>query len=115
MESAAQVTQDHDPVASPPPSPSATNQPTTLTDITPGLGSLAALCAMARFQQVAANPATLAHQLGLPEHYCIDTNDLLRAAQHVGLKARLVRAKPERLALMRSEGASKSPQKTPAT
>lgn len=82
------------------------------TDSTPGHSQLAALCAIARFHQVAADPASLAHQLGLPDHASVDTADLLRAAQHLGLKARLVRTKPERLALtplpalalMRSEG-----------
>lgn len=81
------------------PSPHTSDQSTPPTDSTPRHGQLAALCAIARFHQVAADPATLAHQLGLPEHSSVDTNDLLRAAQHLGLKARLVRTKPERLAL----------------
>ena len=112
IDGAAQDAQDNDPVASPPPSHPAGHQPPTSTDSPPSLGPLAALCAIARFHQVAADPATLAHQLGLPEHSSVDTHDLLRAAQHLGLKARLVRTKPERLALtplpalalMRSEG-----------
>lgn len=87
-----------------PPSPHISDQSTRPTDSTPGHGQLAALCAIARFHQVAADPATLAHQLGLPDHSSIDTHDLLRAAQHLGLKARLVRTTPERLALMRTEG-----------
>ncbi|MFI0546060.1 MAG: type I secretion system permease/ATPase, partial [Brachymonas sp.] len=68
-------------------------------DSTPGHGQLAALCAIARFHQVAADPATLAHQLGLSDHSSIDTDDLLRAAQHLGLKAKLSRSTPQRLAL----------------
>jgi hypothetical protein len=51
--------------------------------------SLHALCASARFHQVAANPATLAHQLGLQPSEAITTSDLLRAAEHLGLKAKV--------------------------
>lgn len=65
----------------------------------PGLAALAALCAIARFHQVAADPATLAHQLGLTASSAITTQDLLRAAHQLGLKARLTTTSPERLAL----------------
>lgn len=54
---------------------------------------------MARFHQIAADPATLAHQLGLSSSDPLTTDDLLRAAQHLGLKAKLSRSTPERLAL----------------
>ena len=94
---AAQPAQNHNPVE---PSPHTGDQSTLPTNSTPGIGSLAALCAIARFHQVAAEPANLAHQLGLPDHSTLDTDDLLRAAQHLGLKARLVRTTPERLALI---------------
>ncbi len=67
----------------------------------PGGGpSLAALCAVARFHQVAADPDTLAHQLGLSPGTQASTDDLLRAARHLGLKAKLVRTSTDRLALL---------------
>ncbi|MEO8024566.1 ABC transporter transmembrane domain-containing protein, partial [Polaromonas sp.] len=63
------------------------------------LHELAALCAIARFHQVAADPATLAHQLGLSDSESVSVEDLLRAAKFLGLKAKLSHSKPERLAL----------------
>lgn len=63
------------------------------------LAPLAALCTVARFHQVAADPATLAHQLGLSDSDQLTTSDVLRAAQHLGLKAKLVRTSIERLGL----------------
>ncbi len=64
-----------------------------------GLAALGALCAIARFHQVAADPATLAHQLGLSGSDAVSTDDLLRAAKHLNLKAKLVTTPLERLAL----------------
>ncbi len=61
--------------------------------------SLAALCAIARLHQVAADPATLAHQLGLAPKDPVTTQDLLRAAQHIGLKAKRSKTTLDRLAL----------------
>ena len=61
--------------------------------------ALTALCAIARFHQVAADPATLAHQLGWSSDQQPSTTDLLHAAQHLGLKARLSRSSMDRLAL----------------
>lgn len=63
------------------------------------LAPLAALCAIARFHQVAADPATLAHQLGLSGSDQLTTSDVLCAAQHLGLKAKLTRTTVERLSL----------------
>ncbi|MEO8119134.1 MAG: type I secretion system permease/ATPase [Rhodoferax sp.] len=63
------------------------------------MAPLAALCAVARLHQVAADPATLAHQLGLTANDKLSPADVLRAAQHLGLKAKLVRTRVERLAL----------------
>ena len=63
------------------------------------LASLAALCAIARFHQVAADPANLAHQLGLSPNAIVTTQDLLQAAKHLGLKAKLSVTTSERLAL----------------
>lgn len=40
------------------------------------LAPLAALCAIARFHQVAADPATLAHQLGLSPTQILNAADL---------------------------------------
>ncbi len=58
---------------------------------------LPALCALARFHQVAADPQTLAHQLGLSPHQPGRPQDLLLAAKHLGLKAKWTRVQPERL------------------
>jgi subfamily B ATP-binding cassette protein HlyB/CyaB len=52
---------------------------------------------LARFHQVAADPQTLAHQLGLSAHQAAAPADLLLAAKQLGLKARWVRVLPERL------------------
>lgn len=54
----------------------------------PADGGLLALCAVARFHQVAADPAALAHQLGLSASQPATTEDLLAAANRLGLKAR---------------------------
>ncbi len=63
-----------------------------------GADPLAALCVIARLHQVAAEPAALAHQLGLAPSERAGTDDVLRGARHLGLKARLVRTSVERLA-----------------
>ncbi|WP_343628734.1 type I secretion system permease/ATPase [Roseateles sp.] len=57
----------------------------------------AALCLVAAFHEIAAEPAALAHQLGLGPHDPVTPEDLLRAARLLGLKARLLRADPARL------------------
>lgn len=59
--------------------------------------ALVALCAIARLHQVAADPAALAHRLGLSTSEPVGTDDLLRAARLLDLKARRVRSRPERL------------------
>ena len=61
--------------------------------------SLAALCTIARLHHIAADPATLAHQLGLAPTEAVSHVDLLRAAKHLGLKAKRVSTLRERLAL----------------
>lgn len=63
------------------------------------LGPLRALCAIGRLHHVAADPATLAHQLHLSTHEALVPGDLVRAARHLGLKARLSRTTADRLAL----------------
>ncbi len=60
---------------------------------------LQALCAVARFHQIAADPANLAHQLGLAPSAEVSTQDLLRAAKHLGLKAKLSQTTADRLTL----------------
>ena len=65
----------------------------------PGAAALAALCAIARLHHVAADPATLAHQLGLSSGEPWTVDDLLHAAKHLGLKAKRSNTTVERLAL----------------
>jgi ATP-binding cassette, subfamily B, bacterial HlyB/CyaB len=65
----------------------------------PSAGSLAALCMIARFHQIAADPATLAHQMGLQSSDIICADDLLRAAKHLGLKAKCSKTSLDRLGL----------------
>ena len=72
---------------------------TAQLDAAQGLPALAALCVLARFHQIAADPATLAHQLGLQPSETTSTEDLLRAAKHLGLKAKLSRTTTDRLPL----------------
>jgi len=63
-----------------------------------GDDGLLALCAIARLHQVAADPASLAHQLGLAPSQPVRVDDLLRAARHLGLRARLIHTSADRLA-----------------
>jgi len=72
--------------------------PAQSTPETCAADGLAALCLAARLYQVPADPAHLAHQMGLPAHAVPDTGDLLRAARHLGLQARLTRTTVQRLA-----------------
>lgn len=69
------------------------------TTATSDCTSLAALCAIARFHQIAADPINLAHQLGLAASAQATVTDLLRAAKHLGLKAKLITTTADRLAL----------------
>ena len=64
------------------------------------LSALAALCALARFHQVTADPATLAHQLNLTPNQALTVDDLLLAAKHLGLKAKRSRSTIDRLGLL---------------
>jgi subfamily B ATP-binding cassette protein HlyB/CyaB len=61
--------------------------------------ALPALCALARLHHVAADPASLRHRLGLAPSEPLRIQDLLRAAQLLGLKARRIRTHPDRLTL----------------
>ncbi|WP_354441181.1 type I secretion system permease/ATPase [Ottowia thiooxydans] len=58
-----------------------------------------ALCSLARLHQTAVDPATLAHQMGLQPGEAASQEDLLRAAKHLGLKAKLSRSSVQRLSL----------------
>ena len=69
--------------------------PSPKGDTTP----LLALCTIARLHHIAADPATLAHQLGYSPSDAIGTTELLHAAKHLGLKAKLSRSTAERLPL----------------
>nr|WP_240787182.1 type I secretion system permease/ATPase [Ramlibacter rhizophilus] len=57
-----------------------------------------ALCAVARFHHVAGDPVSLAHQLALPPRELPPAQDMVRAARHLGLRARRVRMEPAALA-----------------
>jgi subfamily B ATP-binding cassette protein HlyB/CyaB len=63
------------------------------------LRTLEALCALARFHQIAADPANLRHQLGLQASEEVGAEELLRAAKHLGLKAKRSATTAARLAL----------------
>lgn len=59
--------------------------------------ALAALCTLARYHEIAADPETLAYQLGLAPHDVVDTPLQIRAAKQLGFQAKLCRIAPERL------------------
>src|SRR5271169_1008925 len=61
---------------------------------------LRALCGIAAFYRIGADPVQLARELALGDRQA-DESDLIRAARVVGLKARLVsKVTPERLAAL---------------
>ncbi len=57
------------------------------------------LCLIARLHHITADPATLAHQLGISPHEPVDADQLLAAARKIGLKASNVQVKPQRLSM----------------
>jgi subfamily B ATP-binding cassette protein HlyB/CyaB len=61
--------------------------------------ALSALCLIARLHQVATEPAALLHQLGKSPSEPLTPQDLLLAAKHLGLKAKLSPTTLERLSL----------------
>ena len=61
---------------------------------------LQALCVLARLHHVAADPAQLRHGLGLSPSEAFGTADLLRAAAHIGLNAKLSTSSAARLPLL---------------
>lgn len=66
---------------------------------TPVHAALQLLCTLARFHQIAADASLLSHQLGLESSEVVDTATLLRAAKHLGLKAKSSRTTLDRLSL----------------
>jgi ATP-binding cassette, subfamily B, bacterial HlyB/CyaB len=62
--------------------------------------ALTALCTLARLHQIAADPAHLAHQMGWAGSHVPSSQDVLLAARHVGLKAKITRSSLERLPLL---------------
>ena len=58
---------------------------------------LQALCVVARLHHIAADPAHVAHQMGWPPSHQPTPQDLLLAARHLGLKAKLTRSTADRL------------------
>ncbi len=91
-------------VAGAQPRPDGVHAPEVLAPINalaapPAPKALQALCLIARLHHIAAEPAHLAHQLGWPPSHTPSTDDLLLAAKHLGLKAKLSRSPIDRLNL----------------
>jgi ATP-binding cassette, subfamily B, bacterial HlyB/CyaB len=61
--------------------------------------ALQALCLIARLHHIAAEPSHLAHQLGWPPSHQPEVDDLLTAAKHLGLKAKLSRSSADRMSI----------------
>jgi subfamily B ATP-binding cassette protein HlyB/CyaB len=61
--------------------------------------ALQALALVARLHHVAADPAALLHQLGKAPSEALGADDILLAAQHLGLRAKRSRSSVERLPL----------------
>jgi len=71
--------------------------PAVVAPVSEDAHPLAMLCLLARLHHIAAEPAALAHQLGIPPSEAISDTDLLRAAKHLGLKSKVSRTSPDRL------------------
>ncbi len=61
--------------------------------------NLRALCLLARLHHISATPDLLAHELGLSPSAEASDTELLLAAKHIGLKAKLSRTTGERLSM----------------
>ncbi len=61
--------------------------------------SLQALSLLARLHHIAADPGLLAHELGLAPSTEASDAELLLAAKHLGLKAKISRTSGDRLSL----------------
>src|SRR6218665_1584857 len=62
--------------------------------------SISALVLIARLHHVAAEPAAVRHSLGLGDSDAVSRQELLLAARHLGLKAKLICSTGERLAVV---------------
>lgn len=62
--------------------------------------AITALCLLARLHHVPAQPSALLHVLGKGVHEPVGREDVLLAAEHLGLKAKLHRSDVSRLALL---------------
>ena len=58
---------------------------------------LIALCTLARLHHISTDPENLGHQLNIPSSKQATTQELLLAAKHIGLKAKLTRCSVDRL------------------
>lgn len=59
--------------------------------------ALSALCVVARFHQIAADPHSLAHRLGIRPSESVALEQVIGAARHLGLNAKLVATTADRL------------------
>ncbi|MDH0867313.1 type I secretion system permease/ATPase [Mitsuaria sp. GD03876] len=75
-----------------------TPSPSPAPDSPPAAHPFDALCLVAAFHEIAAEPAALAHQLGLGPHDAAGPDEQLRAARLLGLHARRLPVRFERLA-----------------
>jgi subfamily B ATP-binding cassette protein HlyB/CyaB len=66
----------------------------------PTVDALQALCLIARLHQIAADSASLRHQLGKSPSELLSSDDLLLAAKNIGLKAKLSDSTTDRLSLV---------------
>jgi subfamily B ATP-binding cassette protein HlyB/CyaB len=62
--------------------------------------ALAALCLVARLHHIAAEPASLRHALGWTPSESLDSDHLVLAARHLGLKAKRATSSADRLSLI---------------
>ena len=76
-----------------------TSAPSEIPAAQPGESALQALCHIARLHHVPADPVHIAHQLGWATSHRPGRDDLLLAAKHLGLKARLTHTSLARLSL----------------
>lgn len=69
------------------------------SDVAPSRSPPLALCLLARLHHISADPGLLAHELGLTPSSELTDTELLKAAQHIGLMAKLSTTRGDRLSL----------------
>ena len=69
------------------------------SELSANRAALSALCVIARLHHIAVDPAHVAHQLGWSASHEPSIDDLLLAAKHIDLKAKLSRSTIDRLTL----------------